>query len=201
MPSKVEVPRPISSRTIRLRGVAWLRMLAVSVISTMKVDWPRARLSLAPTRVKIRSTTPMRAALAGTRLPIWAISTISATWRMKVDLPAMLGPVMTRIWLSRVSMTTSLGTKRSPRFIASITGWRPSSMSRSVDIVHLRYAVIAVVGQVRQPGQHVEIRPGHRRSPECARRAPPPGAGPPGTGRTRSRPRVPRHRAPSPHTP
>ena len=42
---------------MKLRGVAVFRMTAVSVISTMKVDRPRARLSDAPMRVKIRSTT------------------------------------------------------------------------------------------------------------------------------------------------
>ena len=57
-------------------------MSATSVISTMKVDCPAERSSLAPTRVKIRSTTPMRAWDAGTKLPIWAMSTIRAVWRM-----------------------------------------------------------------------------------------------------------------------
>jgi hypothetical protein len=38
---EVLVPRPISSRMTSERSVALLRMLAVSVISTMKVDWPR----------------------------------------------------------------------------------------------------------------------------------------------------------------
>ena len=75
------VPRPTSSRITRLSDVAWWRMLAVSIISTMKVDSPRARSSLAPTRVKIRSTTPISAASAGTKLPAWAIRTISATCR------------------------------------------------------------------------------------------------------------------------
>jgi hypothetical protein len=49
-PSKVAVPRPISSSTTRLLDVAPFRMCAVSCISTMKVDWPRAMLSEAPTR-------------------------------------------------------------------------------------------------------------------------------------------------------
>ncbi len=62
-------------------------------ISTMKVDWPRAISSEAPMRVKMRSTRPMRAESAGTNDPIWAISTIMATCRIHVDLPAMLGPV------------------------------------------------------------------------------------------------------------
>ena len=54
-PSYVAVPRPISSRMMKLRGVAVFRMTAVSVISTMNVERPRARLSEAPIRVKIRS--------------------------------------------------------------------------------------------------------------------------------------------------
>ena len=33
-------------------------------------------------RVNTRSTTPIRAERAGTKLPIWAMSTISATWRI-----------------------------------------------------------------------------------------------------------------------
>ena len=75
------MPRPISSRMTSERGVALCRMALVSIISTMKVDWPDVRSSPAPTRVKMRSTTPMRADAAGTKLPICAISTISATWR------------------------------------------------------------------------------------------------------------------------
>src|SRR5207249_4489602 len=50
-PSKVDVPRPTSSRRTRLRGVTLLRIVAVSTISTRNVLWPRARLSWAPTRV------------------------------------------------------------------------------------------------------------------------------------------------------
>ena len=42
----------------RSLSVAWLRMRAVSLISTMKVDWPRERSSDAPTRQKMRSTRP-----------------------------------------------------------------------------------------------------------------------------------------------
>ncbi len=80
-PSKVEVPRPISSSTTRLRDEAVCRMLAVSCISTMKVDWPRAMLSDAPTRAKIRSTIGSFASLAGTKEPICASSGRSAVWR------------------------------------------------------------------------------------------------------------------------
>ena len=61
----------------------------------MNVERPRARSSAAPTRENSRSTTPMRARFAGTKLPIWASTAISAFWRRKVDLPAMFGPVTT----------------------------------------------------------------------------------------------------------
>ena len=62
--------------------MAVLRIRAVSVISTMNVLWPRVSSSLAPTRAKMRSAMPIVASRAGTKLPIWAISVISATWRM-----------------------------------------------------------------------------------------------------------------------
>ena len=74
-------------------AVAWFRIAAVSTISTMKVERPRARSSAAPTRLKSRSTTPMCARSAGTKEPIWARIAMSAFWRRKVLLPAMLGPV------------------------------------------------------------------------------------------------------------
>ena len=97
MPSNVLVPRPTSSRMTRLRGVALFRMLAVSLISTMNVLWLRLRSSVAPTRANRRSTTPILARLAGTKLPTCAMIAISATWRIYVLLPAMLGPVIKRI--------------------------------------------------------------------------------------------------------
>ena len=81
-PSKVEVPRPISSISTSECSVAPFRIAADSVISTMKVERPPARSSAAPMRVKIWSIGPMRAALAGTYAPTCAISAMSATWRM-----------------------------------------------------------------------------------------------------------------------
>src|SRR5919197_272503 len=72
-PSKVDVPRPISSSTTRLRDVAWWRMFAVSCISTMNVDCPRAMLSDAPTRAKMRSTIASLASRAGTNDPACAM--------------------------------------------------------------------------------------------------------------------------------
>ena len=72
-------------------------MLAVSFISTMKVDSPDEMLSDAPTRVKILSTMPICAELAGTKLPIWAIKTIRAVCLRIALLPLMLGPVIMMI--------------------------------------------------------------------------------------------------------
>ena len=88
------MPRPISSNMASDLEVAWLRIPAVSTISTMKVDRPPAMSSDMPMRVKMRSTMPMRADFAGTKLPIWARMVRIAAWRMYVDLPDMLGPVM-----------------------------------------------------------------------------------------------------------
>src|SRR5206468_1972427 len=58
----------------------------------MNVDWPRTRLSEAPTRVNRRSTTPMLARRQGTNELICASTTQSPPCRSNVDLPAMLGP-------------------------------------------------------------------------------------------------------------
>ncbi|MNP43812.1 hypothetical protein D3C76_1376550 [compost metagenome] len=81
-PSKVLVPRPTSSISTRLRSVALCRMLAVSLISTMKVERPPARSSEEPMRVKMRSTSDSSQRAAGTKLPMCASSTISAVCRM-----------------------------------------------------------------------------------------------------------------------
>ncbi len=43
-------------------------------------------------RLNSLSTTPIRARMAGTNEPSCAMSTMRATWRRKVDLPAMFGP-------------------------------------------------------------------------------------------------------------
>ena len=76
------MPRPISSKIKSEFEVAFLKIFATSFISTIKVLCPEARSSEAPTRVKIRSTIPIFAELAGTKLPICAISTIRAVWRI-----------------------------------------------------------------------------------------------------------------------
>ena len=77
-PSNVLVPRPISSKTSSELLVAFRRMFATSFISTINVLCPLARSSDAPTLVKIRSTIPIFAEDAGTKLPICAISTMIA---------------------------------------------------------------------------------------------------------------------------
>ena len=77
--------------------MAFLRILATSVISTIKVLCPDARSSDAPTRVKMRSTRPILALDAGTKDPSCAIKTISAACLIYVDFPAIFGPVIMEI--------------------------------------------------------------------------------------------------------
>src|SRR5690554_5530180 len=60
-----------------------------------------------PNRVKILSTSPTLADSAGTKLPICAISVISAVCRRSADFPAMLGPVMMMICCESLSRYTS----------------------------------------------------------------------------------------------
>ena len=133
-PSKVLVPRPISSRMTRLWCVALFKMLAVSFISTIKVDCALLRSSMAPTRVKILSTIPILALVAGTKLPICAIRTMRAVWRSTVDLPAMLGPVIMRTSLLVWSRWMSFGTKRPLGMDSSITGCLPSWIMISLSL-------------------------------------------------------------------
>ena len=69
IPSYVDVPLPISSKIIKLLLDKLLTMLAVSFISTIKVDSPELILSDAPTLVKILSKIPISAFSAGTKQP------------------------------------------------------------------------------------------------------------------------------------
>ena len=71
-PSKVEVPLPISSKRIKDLPVALFSMWATSIISIMNVERPRLISSDAPTLVKILSTSPTWALLAGTKEPACA---------------------------------------------------------------------------------------------------------------------------------
>ena len=73
---------PSASQIAKVDGaVSYTHLWADSVISTMKVLWPPARLSDAPTLVKMRSVSPILASVAGTKLPICAINVIRATCR------------------------------------------------------------------------------------------------------------------------
>ena len=96
-----------------------------SSISTMKVDWPEEMSSCAPMRVKMRSTRPMRAAVAGTNEPIWAMSTMSAVWRSQLLLPAMFGPVRMVMRWSPSSSSASFGTKSPAGSSVSSVGCLP----------------------------------------------------------------------------
>ena len=84
---------------------------------------------------------PICAASAGTKLPICARMAISAFWRRKVDLPAMLGPVTSHSRpLAFGDRSQSLGTKAAALAAcsaASTTGWRPRVMLKRQAIVHL----------------------------------------------------------------
>ena len=58
-------------------------------------------------------TMPITADFAGTKEPIWAMRTMSAVWRIWVDLPAILGPVTMATRSSPPLRKVSLGTKAS----------------------------------------------------------------------------------------
>ena len=106
----------------RESAVAFFNMEATSLISTMNVDAPPARSSLAPMRVNTRSQMPTVALRAGTNEPICAMSTMIAVWRMYVLLPAMFGPVTMATRSSVSFRCVSFGTKSVSRCICSTTG-------------------------------------------------------------------------------
>jgi hypothetical protein len=111
MPSKVEVPRPISSRISRLSFVALLQDVRHLGHLHHERGLPRRKVvRSAHARVDAVHNADLRRA-AGTKQPICAIMTMTATCRIYVDLPAMFGPVMidTRFWFGSISR--SFGTK------------------------------------------------------------------------------------------
>ena len=65
-PSDVEVPLPISSKITKDFSVAWFRIVAVSNISIINVEWPCDKSSEAPILEKTLSTIPIFASFAGT---------------------------------------------------------------------------------------------------------------------------------------
>jgi hypothetical protein len=98
----VAVPRPISSKNHQRAFAGLMRMTAVSTISTMKVDRPRRdRRRRRPARTAGRRM-PMRARVAGTKLPVCANQRDQRVFCAKRSiLPAMLGPVISQI-LTRI---------------------------------------------------------------------------------------------------
>jgi hypothetical protein len=139
-PSKVLVPRPISSISTRLRSLALCRMLAVSSISTMKVERPPARSSAAPMREKMRSTGPMRARARGDEAAgvghqhdqrdLAHIGGLAAHVRAGDDQhPALI---------VEANAVGDEGLAAAARPTCSTTGWRPSSISIEGSSVQLR---------------------------------------------------------------
>ncbi len=158
-PSKVEVPRPISSRMTRLRAVALLGMLAVSFISTMKVDWPLERSSFAPTRVKMRSVESDLRAGGG---EVTAHLREEDEERGLADVGGFAGHVRAgddEELLPSPSSWMSLGTNLSRRAVCwSRTGWRPSRDVQLAGVVEHRAAVVDLAGGFGQRGEDVRAR-------------------------------------------
>ena len=136
------------------------------VISTMKVDWPEARSSEAPMRVKMRSTTPMRAVR---RRDEAADLRHQHNERDLPHIGGFTGHIRAgHEW--RRGSRRSRAPCRSGRTALSLstcstTGWRPSCDVQLAGEVDLRAAVILPDGQRRKARQHVQLRP--RRAP-CA---------------------------------
>jgi len=110
--------------------VAFLRMDAVSSISAMNVDTPLSCESPAPIRARIASQSGISAVSQGTKQPTWARRIIMPIWRMYVDLPPMLAPVMiwNSDWPRRIS--TSLAIKVTSG-CTSRQAWRALLSTRS----------------------------------------------------------------------
>ena len=98
----------------------------------------------------------LRAARAGTNEPICASTTSSAVCRRYVDLPPMFGPV-SRMKRARSSpRCRSFGTNDEPSS-ASITGWRPSTMSTTLSLDERRAHVAALARDLRERAVRVEL--------------------------------------------
>ena len=152
-------------------------MFAASVISTMNVDCPRLSSSLAPTRVKMRSVMPTVAAFAGTKLPMWAISVMSATCRINVLLPAMFGPVMSQNDPAFGARTCIVRHERSRRqdLIEYGVPAVPDVEHRFLD--QHRADVVPRGGQIRERREEVEQPRARRPCSGGAASAPPPDRG------------------------
>mmetsp|Transcript_20898 Transcript_20898/g.64986 ORF Transcript_20898/g.64986 Transcript_20898/m.64986 type:complete len:279 (-) Transcript_20898:409-1245(-) len=106
-------------------------IVAVSSISAMNVERPRAWQSPAPTRARIASVSEMVASSHGTKQPACARRTEMPAARMYVDLPPMLGPVTIWKWEMPCSRATSFGMNPPAVDNASMHGCRqPRSTMR-----------------------------------------------------------------------
>jgi hypothetical protein len=101
-------------------------MLAVSVISTMKVDSPRASMSEAPTRVKMRSVSPIRASEAGTKEPAVGHQDDERALPQVGRLAAHVGSGEEHDLAGCRVQSAVVGDERGSRCTSSITGCRPS---------------------------------------------------------------------------
>jgi len=70
----------------------------------------------------------MSARDAGTNIPIWQRSADIATWRMYVDFPPMLGPVMTTRRPSSGDISQSFGMNFREKLFSTTNGCVPSRM-------------------------------------------------------------------------
>ena len=142
------------------RPSAWLRMAAVSTISTMKVDRPRARSSAAPTRVNRRSTMPIRQ---------WSGRHEAADLRHHGDQ---------RVLAQEGGLARHVGAGQQPQPVVgrqiAVVGDEACTlgsgehrlhhgMASGLDVelqavVHHRPAIAALFRQFRQPGYDVEQR-------------------------------------------
>ena len=157
-PSSVLVPRPISSRMTRLRvgGV----VEDVGGLGHLDHERRSARAcssSLAPMRVKMRSTRPIVAAL---RRDEAADLRQQRDQRDLADVGALAGHVRAGDERERVvvgAKRVSLATNSLPSCCSS-TGWRPSTISSTRLVDDRRAAVAALLRERRQRRQHVDPR-------------------------------------------
>ena len=150
--------------------MALFRILAVSTISTMKVDCPAARSSRAPMRVKMRSTMPMladcrRHEAADLRqqhdqgdLP--QIGRLPGHVRSGED--DKLGVVV-----GEVDIVGDESCRRSR--LLSTTGCRPCLISIIIAVVKLRADVVIAHRHLRQRGITHRDAPAPPPAPGCAR--------------------------------
>ena len=171
-PSNVLVPRPTSSSRMSERGVALLRMLAVSFISTRNVLSPAARLSRrADAREDRVHDADARARAAGTNAPTCASSTIEPDLPEHDALARHVGPGDEEDLLGspRSSRAASgrVGDERLARRAAPAPrpGAARPSMSSTAAVVHVGADVAVALGDLGEARQNTSSS---ARSARCA---------------------------------